>query len=100
MTTKKKWSMKYKKSINCNNPKGFSQKQHCKYWKKKRTLKNLRGGTIPIIQSAFQKKKDAYWSQTNSYPNSLSTSVQEEISKILTPEELELHESVVNQSKN
>jgi len=24
-----KWSMKYKKSINCNNPKGFSQKQYC-----------------------------------------------------------------------
>ena len=25
-----KWSMKYKKSINCNRPKGFSQKQYCK----------------------------------------------------------------------
>jgi hypothetical protein len=24
-----KWSMKYKKTINCNNPKGFSQKAHC-----------------------------------------------------------------------
>jgi hypothetical protein len=23
------WSMKYKKSIDCNNPKGFSQKQYC-----------------------------------------------------------------------
>jgi hypothetical protein len=32
-----KWSMKYKKSINCNKPKGFSQKQHCKYGRK--TLK-------------------------------------------------------------
>lgn len=27
---KKRWSLKYKKSINCNNPKGFSQKQYCK----------------------------------------------------------------------
>jgi hypothetical protein len=27
---KKRWSSKYKKSINCNNPKGFSQKQYCK----------------------------------------------------------------------
>lgn len=27
---KKRWSIKYKKSINCNNPKGFSQKQYCK----------------------------------------------------------------------
>ena len=25
----KKWSKKYKKSIDCNNPKGFSQKAHC-----------------------------------------------------------------------
>lgn len=30
----RKWSNKYKKSINCNNPKGFSQKQHCKYERK------------------------------------------------------------------
>jgi hypothetical protein len=29
-----KWSMKYKKSINCKHPKGFSQKQHCKYGRK------------------------------------------------------------------
>ena len=30
-TTLKKWSDKYKKSIDCKNPKGFSQKQYCKY---------------------------------------------------------------------
>ena len=24
-----KWTKKYKKSINCSNPKGFSQKAHC-----------------------------------------------------------------------
>jgi hypothetical protein len=24
------WSMKYKKSIDCSNPKGFSQKAHCR----------------------------------------------------------------------
>ncbi len=27
---KKRWSTKYKGSINCSNPKGFSQKQYCK----------------------------------------------------------------------
>ena len=26
----RKWSTKYKKSIHCNRPKGFSQKQYCK----------------------------------------------------------------------
>lgn len=31
-----KWSRKYKKSINCRRPKGFSQKQYCKYGRKKR----------------------------------------------------------------
>lgn len=29
-----KWSRKYKKSINCRRPKGFSQKQYCKYGRK------------------------------------------------------------------
>ena len=29
------WSQKYKRSIDCNNPKGFSQKAHCQGRKKK-----------------------------------------------------------------
>jgi hypothetical protein len=43
-----KWSQKYKKSIDCNNPKGFSQRAHCQGRKKKdldeyaRTLKMAR----------------------------------------------------------
>jgi hypothetical protein len=32
---KRKWSKKYKLSINCNKPKGFSQKQYCKYGRNK-----------------------------------------------------------------
>jgi len=31
----RKWSLKYKRSINCRRPRGFSQKQHCKYGRKK-----------------------------------------------------------------
>jgi len=30
------WSAKYKRSINCNNPKGFSQRAHCAGRKKKK----------------------------------------------------------------
>ena len=30
-----KWSQKYKRSINYNNPKGFSQKAHCQGRKKR-----------------------------------------------------------------
>lgn len=29
-TKKRRWSLKYKRSINCKKPKGFSQKQYCK----------------------------------------------------------------------
>ena len=34
-TTSEGWSQKYKKSINCDNPKGFSQRAHCQGRKKK-----------------------------------------------------------------
>ena len=33
-STRHRWSMKYKRSINCRNPRGFSQKQNCKYGRK------------------------------------------------------------------
>lgn len=29
------WSAKYKRSIDCSRPRGFSQRQHCKYGRKK-----------------------------------------------------------------
>ena len=35
-----KWSDKYKKSIDCSNPKGFSQKAHCAGRKKKKMNEN------------------------------------------------------------
>ena len=36
-----KWSKKYKKSIDCSNPKGFSQKAHCAGKKKKKKNESL-----------------------------------------------------------
>jgi hypothetical protein len=33
-TLKEKWSAKYKRSINCSNPRGFSQRAHCQGRKK------------------------------------------------------------------
>jgi thiol-disulfide isomerase/thioredoxin len=39
-----KWSLKYKKSINCRKPKGFSQRQHCKYGRKKGSKKGSKKG--------------------------------------------------------
>ena len=40
MYSGKRWSMKYKKSIHCRKPKGFSQKQYCKYGRRNKTRKN------------------------------------------------------------
>jgi len=34
-----KWSIKYKKTINCNTPHGFSQRQYCKYGRRKTAKK-------------------------------------------------------------
>ena len=49
----KKWSLKYKRSINCNKPKGFSQKQYCKSRSKKPTLKSR--SKKPILKSRSKK---------------------------------------------
>ena len=35
----RKWSLKYKKSINCRRPRGFSQRQHCKYGRRRHPSK-------------------------------------------------------------
>jgi hypothetical protein len=40
-----KWSEKYKKSIDCSNPKGFSQKAHCDGRKKKETKEATGSGS-------------------------------------------------------
>ena len=39
---RRKWTRKYKKGINCRRPKGFSQRQYCKYGRKKRRRKTRR----------------------------------------------------------
>lgn len=43
-----KWSKKYKRSINCNNPKGFSQQAHCQGRKKHESVEeNFADGRNP-----------------------------------------------------
>ena len=52
----KKWSMKYKKSIDCKHPKGFSQKQHCKYGRTRNRsdLRSIRVRKVPMSAKVFQ----------------------------------------------
>ena len=40
----KSWTKKRKMSINCKKPKGFSQKQYCKYGRKKNRKSHKKGG--------------------------------------------------------
>jgi len=41
-----KWSMKYKKTINCKNPKGFSQKAHCAARRKRKAGKETKSKPV------------------------------------------------------
>jgi hypothetical protein len=47
-----KWSQKYKSSINCSNPKGFSQKAHCA-GKKKHNENTELSEEFDLIESAI-----------------------------------------------
>jgi hypothetical protein len=57
------WSEKYKRSINCNNPKGFSQKAHCAGRKKNEAapatapLPELRPKNFDQIVARYKNKK-------------------------------------------
>ena len=64
-----KWSEKYKKSINCSSPKGFSQKAHCAGKHKKneideyaRTLKMARrqGAGVRFPKSAVDNSPNRF----------------------------------------
>ena len=50
------WSAKYKKSIDCNNPKGFSQRAHCQGRKKVNEAKN---GDHEVSMAQSQLKNSA-----------------------------------------
>jgi len=54
------WSDKYKKSIDCDNPKGFSQRAHCQGRKKK--MNEERGGSLHHwFKGSKSKKGDPGW---------------------------------------
>ena len=52
-----KWSQKYKSSINCANPKGFSQRAHCAGRKKNEDVEESLGKPI---HSTFQSMGDSF----------------------------------------
>ena len=53
------WSDKYKKSIDCNNPKGFSQRAHCQGKKKKMNEENKKDHEYSMARSELKTIKNA-----------------------------------------
>ena len=51
------WSAKYKKSIDCDNPKGFSQRAHCRG----RKMNEAKGGDHEVDGTKSQVSK---WQKT------------------------------------
>lgn len=57
MEIEEKWSQEYKDSIDCSNPKGFSQKAHCQGKKKKQdTKESMTADAGGSFVSAFNSK--------------------------------------------
>ena len=54
-TRRYKWSLKYKRSIDCKHPKGFSQRQHCAWGRAPRKPPGLRhSGSQSLRQKCFK----------------------------------------------
>ena len=74
-----KWSAKYKRSINCKNPRGFSQRAHCQGRKKKTTEEEqldeltFKGSQCTVDCSGHRAGYEWYQRKQRT-PNSWSTS--------------------------
>jgi len=53
---KEKWSQKYKDSINCSNPKGFSQRAHCQEKKKQQNEGEFKAPKLTMFSDEAPKK--------------------------------------------
>lgn len=73
---KEKWSEKYKKSIDCKNPKGFSQRAHCQGRKKK-----LKENLTEAERTRIAKLKDL--ARTHLGKESKGESEKEKIEKMI-----------------
>tara|TARA_B100001057_G_C22839237_1_gene946416 strand:- start:639 stop:1316 length:678 start_codon:yes stop_codon:yes gene_type:complete len=89
------WSKKYKKSIDCNNPKGFSQKAHCagknkrnenimKLSELKEEIRNIiRERSVNAISKAQQKNLDDIAKALEFYKKNKHTDKKEPFIKLL-----------------
>jgi hypothetical protein len=67
---KRRWSVKYKKKIDCNNPKGFSQKQYCK--------RKRRGGHYKTESVLFESSDESQLEEIKSYLSQIFLELEDE----------------------
>jgi hypothetical protein len=60
-----KWSQKYKSSINCSNPKGFSQKAHCAGRKKNESVVEAEAAAPKKVGREFNHLEDLVFTEPN-----------------------------------
>lgn len=73
-----KWSEKYKKSIDCSNPKGFSQKAHCQGRKKKETKEATGSGSSGAFVGPVFGGDDEFWERSRSE----NPKIEEQVEKV------------------
>jgi len=83
-----KWSVKYKKSINCNNPKGFSQKNYCKRKARGGAYKNE--GIMPIVGTNIKPGGHIYNGLTPKIENELNSTIQRIVNHEQTEQDLDI----------
>jgi hypothetical protein len=83
-----KWSEKYKKSIDCKNPKGFSQRAHCQGKHKKETKEATGSGSAGgfLGPVGFNPKSDFVKKSFNETPKKVKTNGNDNITKVETKE--------------
>ena len=74
-----KWSEEYKKSIDCSNPKGFSQKAHCQGRKKKETKEATGSGSSGAYVGPVFGGNDEFWKRSKSETPSLKENHVEKV---------------------
>ena len=63
MFKESKWTQKYKNSIDCNNPKGFSQRAHCQGRKKKKKSKASMEHIIKLSSIAEELENKGFYKE-------------------------------------
>lgn len=79
------WSKKYKKSINCKNPKGFSQRAHCQGRKKRKTTESVSVAKVHRLAN----KKGIPWDNNKRFMRKTRELTGKRHLDDLTPEELQ-----------